>query len=161
MPVVSCKIVAMQNSSGWPCSMCPIPQFRVAGVRTSHIFFWYFLDTLSSGPRYKSLFGSPFGCTLLQCGLFLLCVTQLESHTIGSDLVLSHGSSDGKQSEQICVVLPLCSAFISWFQWQLCLVFLFNFSFPLKLLPPCPYSWCLFLLFWMYFSPNVLSLGHF
>ena len=26
----------------------------------------YLLDTLSSGPHYKSLFGSPPGCTLLE-----------------------------------------------------------------------------------------------
>ena len=37
-PEVSCKTVAMQNSSQWPCSTCPIPQLRPAGVRTSHIF---------------------------------------------------------------------------------------------------------------------------
>ena len=35
---VICKTVAMQNNSRWPGSMCPIPQFRLVGVRTSHIF---------------------------------------------------------------------------------------------------------------------------
>ena len=35
---VICKTVAMQNNSQWPYSMCPIPQFRLVGVRTSHIF---------------------------------------------------------------------------------------------------------------------------
>ena len=35
---VICKTVTMQNNSQWPCSMCPIPQFRLMGVRTSHIF---------------------------------------------------------------------------------------------------------------------------
>ena len=39
MPEVSCKTVVMQNYSQWPCSMCPIPQFRLVGVRTSYIFF--------------------------------------------------------------------------------------------------------------------------
>ena len=39
MPEVSCKAVAIQNSSEWPCSMCPIPQLRLVGVRTSYIFF--------------------------------------------------------------------------------------------------------------------------
>ena len=39
MPEVSCKAVAVQNSSQWPCSMCPIPQLRLVGVRTSYIFF--------------------------------------------------------------------------------------------------------------------------
>ena len=28
---VSCKAVAMQNSSEWPCSMCPFPQLRLVG----------------------------------------------------------------------------------------------------------------------------------
>ena len=32
------KTVAMQNNSQWPCSICPIPQFRLVGVRTSYIF---------------------------------------------------------------------------------------------------------------------------
>ena len=61
MPEVSCKAVAVQNSSQWPCSMCPIPQFRLLGVRTTYIFKKkkYFQDTLSSEPHYKSLFGSP------------------------------------------------------------------------------------------------------
>ena len=36
---VSYKTVAMQNSSQWPCSMCPIPQFRLVGVGTSSIYF--------------------------------------------------------------------------------------------------------------------------
>ena len=39
MPGVSCKAVATQNSSEWPCSMCPFPQLRLVGVRTSYIFF--------------------------------------------------------------------------------------------------------------------------
>ena len=30
--------VAMQNNSPWPCSMCPIPQFRLVGVGISYIF---------------------------------------------------------------------------------------------------------------------------
>ena len=55
---VICKTVAMQNSSQWPCSTHPIPQLRLVGVRASYIFK-YFLDTLSSGPHYKSFFGGP------------------------------------------------------------------------------------------------------
>ena len=31
MPEVSCKAVAVQNSSQWPCSMCPIPQLILVG----------------------------------------------------------------------------------------------------------------------------------
>ena len=60
MPGVSCKTVAMQNSSQWSCSMCPIPQFRLVGVRTSCIFLVF------SRPHYKSLSRGPPGCTLLQ-----------------------------------------------------------------------------------------------
>ena len=40
MPEVSCKAVAMQNSSQWLCSMCPIPQFRLVGDEDIlYIFF--------------------------------------------------------------------------------------------------------------------------
>ena len=39
MPGVSCKAVATQNSSEWPCSMCPFPWLRLVGVRTSYIYF--------------------------------------------------------------------------------------------------------------------------
>ena len=59
MPEISCKAVAIQNSSQWPCSMCLIPQLRLVGVRTFSNIFLYFLDTLSSGPHYKYLFGAP------------------------------------------------------------------------------------------------------
>ena len=38
MPEVSCKVV-VQNSSEWPCFLCPIPPLRLAGVRTSYIYF--------------------------------------------------------------------------------------------------------------------------
>ena len=37
---VICTAVAIQNSSHWPCSMCPIPQLRLVGVRTSYIHFF-------------------------------------------------------------------------------------------------------------------------
>ena len=43
MPEVSCKAVAMQNSSQWPCSMCPIPQLRLVGGKDIlYIFFLIF-----------------------------------------------------------------------------------------------------------------------
>ena len=35
MPEGIYKTVAMQNNSQWLCSICPIPQFRLVGVRTS------------------------------------------------------------------------------------------------------------------------------
>ena len=44
MPEVSCKAVAVLNSSQWLCSKYPFPQLRLVGVRTSlYIFsniFW-------------------------------------------------------------------------------------------------------------------------
>ena len=36
---VICRTVTVQNSSDWPCSMCPFPQLRLMGVRTSYIYF--------------------------------------------------------------------------------------------------------------------------
>ena len=40
VPGVSCKAVATQKSSEWPCSMCPIPTpLRFVVVRTSYIYF--------------------------------------------------------------------------------------------------------------------------
>ena len=39
MPEGSCKAVAVQNSSEWPCSKCPFPQLRLVGVRTFYIYF--------------------------------------------------------------------------------------------------------------------------
>ena len=70
MREVSCVAVAIQINSQWPCSRRPNPQLRLVGVRTSFTYFFYFLNTLSSPPHYKSFFAcSPpptFGCTLLQ-----------------------------------------------------------------------------------------------
>ena len=40
MPEVSCKTVAMQNSSQWPCFTCPIPQFRLVRMRRSYLFIF-------------------------------------------------------------------------------------------------------------------------
>ena len=75
---VICKTVAMQNSCQWPFSMCPIPQLRLVGVKTSYIFFFsYFLDTLSSEPHYKSLFGAPS---------WLYPVTESQEENVGKDL---------------------------------------------------------------------------
>ena len=51
---VICKTAAIQNNSQWPCSMCPIPQLRLVGVRTSYIYIFFLLDTLSSGAHYTS-----------------------------------------------------------------------------------------------------------
>ena len=40
---VICKTLAIQNSSEWPCSMHPIPQLRLVGVRTSIYIYFFFL----------------------------------------------------------------------------------------------------------------------
>ena len=65
-----CKTVAMENNSQCPCSLCPIPHLRLVGVMTSHI---YLLDTLSSGPHYKSLFGGPWLHPVTIILFFLFC----------------------------------------------------------------------------------------
>ena len=40
MPKVSCKAVAIKTSLNGPAPcMCPFPQFRLVGVRTSYIYF--------------------------------------------------------------------------------------------------------------------------
>ena len=67
-PGASCKAVAIQDSSEWPCSMCPFPQLRLVGVRTSfinislvfpgHLEFWT--------PLQIPIWAPPLGCTLLQ-----------------------------------------------------------------------------------------------
>ena len=70
MPGVSCTAVATQNSSEWPCSMCPFPQLRLVGVRTSYIYIYTFL--IFPGhlefwtPLQIPIWGPPLGCTLLQ-----------------------------------------------------------------------------------------------
>ena len=65
MPKVIFKTVAMQNNSQWICSMCPIPHFRPAGVRTSHIFLIFPGHPEFWTPLQIPVWGPP-GCTLLQ-----------------------------------------------------------------------------------------------
>ena len=68
MPEVSCKAVAAKNSSEWPCSMCPIPQLRLVGVRTTYIYIYIFLLFPAHqvlDPITNPYFGPPLGCTLL------------------------------------------------------------------------------------------------
>ena len=65
-PDISCTAVAVQNSSEWPCSMCPIPQLRLVGVRTSYVFFLIFPGHLEFWtPLQIPIWGPPLGCTLL------------------------------------------------------------------------------------------------
>ena len=56
MPEVSCTAVAVQSSSEWPCSLCPFPQLRLVGVRTSYIHF----SNISWTPRVLDPITNPF-----------------------------------------------------------------------------------------------------
>ena len=72
---VNCTAVAIQNSSEWPCSMCPIPQAQTCGgedimcvcvcvcVFLGHLEFWTPLQIPTWGP--------PLGCTLLQSAMII------------------------------------------------------------------------------------------
>ena len=66
--MVSCKAVAMQNSSEWPCSMRPFPQLRLVGVRTSYIYFFLIFPGHLElwTPLQIPIWGPSLGCTLLQ-----------------------------------------------------------------------------------------------
>ena len=55
-PEASYTAVAVQNSSEWPCSMCPFPQFRLVGVRTSYIHF----SNISWTPQVLDPITNPF-----------------------------------------------------------------------------------------------------
>ena len=57
---------AIQNNVQWPCSMCPIPQFRPVGVRTSHIFKIFPGQPEFWAPLQIPIWDPP-GCTLLHC----------------------------------------------------------------------------------------------
>ena len=57
VPGVSCKALATQNGSEWPCSMCPIPPWlRPVGVRTSYTHF----SNISWTPRALDPITNPF-----------------------------------------------------------------------------------------------------
>ena len=43
MPEVSYKAVATQNSSQWPCSICPIPQLRFVWMRASYMYIFFLI----------------------------------------------------------------------------------------------------------------------
>ena len=84
MPEVHCTAVAIQNSSEWPCSMCPFPQLRLVGVKTSYI---YFSLIFPEHPEFWTPLQIPichpsFGCTLLH--MFSQSRTQL---VLGSSLL--------------------------------------------------------------------------
>ena len=51
MPEIICKSVAMQNNSQGPCSMRPIPQLRLVGVRISYIYIYIYFFLIF--PRHR------------------------------------------------------------------------------------------------------------
>ena len=70
VPAVSCKALATQNSSEWPCSMCPIPPG--SGLwgwgHPIYIFLIFLGHPESWTPSQIPSWGPPLGCTLLhQC----------------------------------------------------------------------------------------------
>ena len=60
------KTVAMQNHSMALLHVSHPPAQICGGEAILYIYFSNISWTLSSEPHYKSLFGAPFGCTLLQ-----------------------------------------------------------------------------------------------
>ena len=67
VPGVSCTAGAIQNSSEWPCSMCPFHQLRLVGVRASYIYFFLIFPGYLEfwTPLQIPIWGPPLGCTLL------------------------------------------------------------------------------------------------
>ena len=67
VPGVSCKALATQNSSEWPCSMCPIPPG--SGLwgwgHPAYIFLIFPGHPESWTPLQIPSWGPPLGCTLL------------------------------------------------------------------------------------------------
>ena len=63
MPEVSCKAVAMQNSSPWPYSMCPFPQLRLVGGED--ILYIYFFLIFPGHPELWTPLQIPIWAPLL------------------------------------------------------------------------------------------------
>ena len=82
MTEVSCKAVAMQNSSEWPCSISPILQLRFVGVRTFSLYFFFLI--FPGHPEFWTplqipIWGPPLGCALLQYHSFIIYPSHLPS----------------------------------------------------------------------------------
>ena len=59
MPGIGCKAVATQTALNGPVPCVPSPLAQACGGEDIlYTFSQYFLDTLSSGPHYKSLLGA-------------------------------------------------------------------------------------------------------
>ena len=76
MPEVICTAVAVQNSSEWPCSMCPISKLRLVGVRTSYIYF----SNISWTPGVLGPITNPIWGPLLAAP----CYSILHNHSVES-----------------------------------------------------------------------------
>ena len=63
---VTYKTVAVQNSSEWPCSMCPFPQLRLVGVRTFYICIFLIFP---GHPEFWTPLQIPIWAPLLSCTL--------------------------------------------------------------------------------------------
>ena len=84
VPGVSCKALATQNSSEWPCSMCPISLGSgLWGWRhPTYIFLIFPGHPESWTPSQIPSWGPPLGCTLLHYHLsvfqFTFCLPQVK-----------------------------------------------------------------------------------
>ena len=94
---VSCTAVGVQNSSEWPCSMCPLPQLRLVGVRTSYTYF----SSISWKPWVLDPITNPY----LGPSSWLHPVSLQEMQIPGCS------SSPGTSRKSVCTCLSLsCSA---------------------------------------------------
>ena len=87
MPEVSCK-TCVQNNSQWTCSMCPIPQLRLVGVRISYIYFFCMFPghqvlDLITNPYLGGPLAVPCYTTNMDgCGFFNSIVVRLPFNSI-------------------------------------------------------------------------------
>ena len=121
-PGASCKAVAIQNSSEWPCSMCPFPWLRLVGVRTSYIYFsnisWtpWGLDPITNSFLGPSCWLHPASITLTVVECFL-------PHQLHAPWMSSHSyflSQDFICIAPVCAPWPNVMLFIlmkSWSCW--------------------------------------------
>ena len=124
MPEVSCKAVAVQNSSQWPRSMCPFPHFSLVGVRTSRIFniFWtpWALDPITN-PYLRgggALAGSSYRSTSACCESSWYGISAWEQNIFsqnkhwvqfGMIIIIQTKNHGPFYPAHVCTVLLLCS----------------------------------------------------
>ena len=95
-PEVSYTAVAIQNSSEWPCSMCPFLQLRLVGVRTSYIYIFFLLIFPGHLEFWTPLqipsWGPPLVCTLFH--LPLTCLVRGTGPTTQACALTGNRTSD-------------------------------------------------------------------